>query len=78
MDDLYSLLGVSKNATQEEIKSTFYSKAKLYHPDLPANKDNIEVQKKFQEISSAYDVCEPLLLTSLSLTQPCISVHLTF
>lgn len=56
MEDLYQLLGVPKNATQEEIKTTYYKYAKQYHPDLPENKGNVKILKKFQEISSAYDV----------------------
>jgi molecular chaperone DnaJ len=56
MDDLYSLLGVPKDATQEEIKQKYYKYAKMYHPDLPENRTNVDVQKKFQEISAAYDI----------------------
>ncbi|KAH9625879.1 hypothetical protein KSS87_016510 [Heliosperma pusillum] len=52
--DFYSILGVSKNATQSEIKKAFYGLAKKHHPDM--NKDDPDAEKKFQEINKAYEV----------------------
>ncbi|KAL6073273.1 DnaJ subfamily A member 3, mitochondrial [Balamuthia mandrillaris] len=52
--DLYGILGVRKNATQQEIKSAFYQKAKQYHPDL--NKGDPSAQKKFVEVTNAYEI----------------------
>ncbi|WP_028263544.1 DnaJ C-terminal domain-containing protein [Atopobium fossor] len=45
----YDVLGVKKNATQDEIKKAFRSLARTYHPDAGGD------EKKFKEISEAYD-----------------------
>lgn len=52
--DYYKILGVDKNATADEIKSSFRKLAKKYHPDL--NPDNAEAEQKFKEINEAYEV----------------------
>ena len=53
--DYYEVLGVSKNATDEELKKAYRKLAKQYHPD--ANPDNKEeAEKKFKEVNEAYEV----------------------
>lgn len=52
--DYYEVLGVSKTATQDELKKAYRKLARKYHPDL--NKDNPEAEEKFKECNEAYDV----------------------
>lgn len=52
--DFYNVLGLNDNASQNDIKKVYRELAKKYHPD--ANPDNVESEKKFKEISEAYDV----------------------
>ena len=54
MSDYYETLGVSKTATQDEIKKAYRTLAFKYHPDR--NPDNPEAEEKFKQISAAYDV----------------------
>ena len=52
----YDVLGVSKSATKEEIKSKYREMAKKCHPDL--NRDDKSAEEKFKEITAAYEVLE--------------------
>ena len=52
--DFYQLLGVSRSATQDEIKRAYRKLARELHPD--ANPDNPEAEAKFKEVSRAYQV----------------------
>ena len=52
--DYYEVLGVDKNATQEELKKAYRKLAKKYHPDAnPNNKKEAEI--KFKEVNEAYE-----------------------
>ena len=52
-EDYYKILGVSKNASQDEIKKSFRRLAMKFHPD---RNDDKNAESKFKEISEAYDV----------------------
>lgn len=52
--DYYEVLGVAKNATDDEIKKAYRKLAIKYHPDK--NPDDKEAEEKFKEAAEAYDV----------------------
>ena len=52
--DYYSVLGLQKNATPDEIKKAYRKLAKQFHPD--ANPDDVGAKKKFQQINEANEV----------------------
>jgi curved DNA-binding protein len=52
--DYYDILGVKRNASEEEIKKAYRKLALQYHPDR--NKGNKDAEEKFKEISEAYAV----------------------
>ena len=52
--DLYSILGLSRDASAEQIKSAYRTKAKEYHPDK--NPGNAEAEMSFREATEAYEI----------------------
>uniref|UniRef100_A0A670YSA9 DnaJ heat shock protein family (Hsp40) member C30 n=1 Tax=Pseudonaja textilis TaxID=8673 RepID=A0A670YSA9_PSETE len=58
--DLYELLGVQSNATQAQIKTAYYRKSFLYHPDR--NAGSVEAADLFIHITQAYQVLGSLSL----------------
>ena len=57
MKDPYSILGVSKNATDDEIKKAYYDLVKKYHPDNYGADNPLKdlANEKMQEVNQAYD-----------------------
>jgi molecular chaperone DnaJ len=53
-DELYKTLGVSKDASEDEIKKAYRKLARKYHPDR--NPDDAAAEEKFKEVSAAHDV----------------------
>lgn len=54
VDDPYKVLGISRNATKDEIKRAYRQKAKEYHPDLHPN--DPKAAEKMNEVNEAYDM----------------------
>ena len=54
--DYYEILGVSKGATEKEIKTAYRKLARKWHPDLHTEKDKAGAEEKFKRINEAYEV----------------------
>ena len=56
MTDPYSVLGVSRDASDEEIKKAYRRLSRKYHPDANINNPNkAQAEEKFKEVQQAYD-----------------------
>ncbi|CAH8587551.1 unnamed protein product [Schistosoma rodhaini] len=53
VDSLYSVFGLSSNATHQDIKEAFYRLSKIYHPDVT---DDPNSREKFHELTKAYEI----------------------
>ena len=54
--DPYSVLGVSRNASMDEIKKAYRKLSRMYHPDANVNNPNREqAEEKFKQIQEAYN-----------------------
>jgi DnaJ family protein A protein 2 len=54
--DLYKVLGISRNASEEELKKAFRKQAMQWHPDRHQGADRAEAEEKFKDITYAYEV----------------------
>lgn len=54
--DYYEVLGLSRNATDKEIKTAYRKLAREWHPDLHQGKDKDKAEEKFKTINEAYEV----------------------
>ncbi|MCJ7636528.1 MAG: DnaJ domain-containing protein [Nitrososphaeraceae archaeon] len=55
-EDYYDILGVKKDATENEIKKSYYKLAREFHPDKAPEDKKEEYTQKFQKIGEAYEV----------------------
>lgn len=54
--DFYSILGVSKNATAEELKKAYRQQALKWHPDRHTGEEKKKAEQQFKQINQAYEV----------------------
>jgi molecular chaperone DnaJ len=54
--DLYDILGVSRGASDDEIKQAYRALARRFHPDVVRDGNKTDVETKFKEINQAYEI----------------------
>jgi len=54
--DYYEILGLNKNASEEELKKAYRKLAREHHPDMVDKSDKAAAEKRFKEINEAYQV----------------------
>ncbi|MBN1162219.1 DnaJ domain-containing protein [Patescibacteria group bacterium] len=54
--DYYDILGISKNASPEDIKKAYRKLAREHHPDMVNESDKADAERRFKEINEAYQV----------------------
>jgi DnaJ-class molecular chaperone len=54
--DYYKVLGIDKNASEEDVKKAYRKLAREHHPDVVSEKDKEAAEKRFKEINEAYRV----------------------
>ena len=60
MQDPYSILGVSRDASDEDIKKAYRKLSRIYHPDANINNPNKDqAEAKFKEIQPTHDAYHP-------------------
>ena len=75
MLDPYSVLGVSRDASMDEIKKAYRKLSRKYHPDANINNPNKEqAEEMFKQVQQAYDQMVPMLQCGLLLSNLALAI----
>ena len=64
-EDFYDTLGISREASDNDIKSAYRKLAMKYHPDR--NQGDASAEQKFKDVSQAYEILKAVSYTHLTL-----------